>query len=465
MLRKLTAIVLCLCLLISGITVTATAAEERPTPSLYEAVRLFYAVAGKITLHPQEEALADLNGDGSFTLEDATAAFYLACGMKAPLRALAFDAYLWQLGNAASLPDDPLMITDYAAMNTFFRTNAGFVNAAWMLDIDFDTKALLAVPLKSYNSYVTAVCTDTNAVYVSLVTLPTKPDIPYTAYAFITVDKDAVIGKTIVVSSTAETDAVVTGRDLYGRYDCTNAYAGGSRRTYGVDALENGTATAYVSYIVPSTGYAITGMSYIATDDVLFVMCDLRIPAPSEYGLSVVQTVSGSMTIGNGVYNGQTVVLCERFHYPTDAVVGKPIDHQIVYQSEELEFYGEDRYESEGQLITSLEQLKAAYAAERRGSPDYTKGFDDAYFQSHALILLKPYYPVLPYGVTLDGVGVEDNTLHLTVRYTNLDYCLPALYYGRILIEVDARDLVNIDKVECHQEETLIQTLPPSYYE
>ena len=238
MLRKLTAIVLCLCLLISGITVTATAAEEQPTPSLHQAARLFYAVAGKITLHPQEEALADLNGDGNFTLEDATAAFYLASGMKAPLRALAFDAYLWQLGNAASLPDDPLMITDHAAMNTFFRTNAGFIQATWMMNVDFDTQALLAVPLKSCNSYVSAVSTDATAVYVSLVTLPTKPDIPYTAYAFITVDKDAVIGKTIAVSSTAETDTVVTGRDLYGQYDCSNAYTGGSRRIYGVNASE-----------------------------------------------------------------------------------------------------------------------------------------------------------------------------------------------------------------------------------
>ena len=206
-------------------------------------------------------------------------------------------------------------------------------------------------------------------------------------------------------------------------------------------------------------------MHYIATDDVLFVTCDLRIPAPDEYGFSVVQTVSGSMTMENGVYNGQTVVLCERFHYPTDAVVGEPIHHQIVYQSDEFDFYGDDRYESDAQLITSLEELKAAYAAERRGSPDYTEGFDETYFQEHTLILFKPYYHNIPYGVTLDGVGIQDNVLHVTVRFTELDMYQPALYYGRLLIEVDARDAVGMDTVECHEEETLIRTLPPSYYE
>ena len=459
MLRKLTAVFLCLCLMISGVTVNANAAEEQQTPSLYEAARLFYAAAGKITLYPHEEALADLNGDGEFTLSDAVEAFYRANGMTTPLRSLAFDAYLWQLANAASLPDDPLVITDSATETAFFRENKGFVNAAWMLDVDFDTQALLAVPLKNYNSYVNAVNTDATAVYVSLVTLPTKPDIPYTAYALITVDKNAVIGKTVTVSSTAETDAVA-GRDVYGYYDCTNTYTEGARRTFGVDISGNGTASAYVSYVVPSTGYAVTGMRYVATDDVLFVTCDLRIPAPDDYGFSVVQTVSGSMTIESGVYNGQTVVLCERFHYPTDAVVGEPLDHQIVYQSDEFDFYGDDRYESVAQVITSFAELEAAYAAERRGSPDYTEGFDETYFQNRALILFKPYYHNIPYGVTLDGVGVQDDTLHVTVRFTELDMYQPALYYGRILIEVDARDVVGITSVECHEEYTQIQTLP-----
>ncbi len=459
MLRKLTAVILCVCLLMSGVTVTATAQKEQAIPSLYEAARLFYAAAGKITLHPHEETLADLNGDGEFTLSDAVKAFYLANGVKATTKPLAFECYLWQLTNGAFLPDDPSVITDSQTLNAFVQANEGFANAMWMLDVDFDTQALLAVPLQNHNSYVTSVSTDDDAVHVSLVALPMKPDIPYIAYAFITVDKEAVIGKTVSVSSTARTDAV-SGRDVYGRYDCTNACTDGLRRTYAVDASENGTATVDVSYVVPSSGYAVTGMGYLATDDVLFVTCDLRIPSPSACSLSVIQTVSGRMTIGNGVYRGQTVVLCERFHYATDAVVGDPIDHTIVYQSDDLEFYGEDRYETEAELITSLEQLEAAYAAERHGSPDYTEGFDDAYFQRHALILLKPYFSVLPYGVTLDGVGVQDGALHVTVRYTNLDRYLPALYYGRLLIEVDAHNVAGIDTVVCHEEETHIQTLP-----
>ncbi len=458
MLRKLIVFLLCTSMLIGCITVTATAetAASSSAITIEAAARMFYAVAGELTLRAHETALADYDGDGEIGLTDATTAFYRTNGIETAMRSLAFEAYLWELADTVSYGKKPVVIADAEALNAFIGENKGFINAMWMLKIDFEAQALLAVPLTDGSAYVAAVTTDENTVNVSLVALPTATVSPRTAYALITVGKEDVIGKSLTVSSHAETTAVSDHTFLphSGNFKPTGALS----REYGVNAHGSGAATVYVSYTVPSSGYDILGLGYIATEDILYVTCDLRIPAPDDASFTVIEATSGSLTLESGVYTGQEVVFCERFSFPTDTIVGEPIAHNVVYESDHLEFYGED--ETTAELITSLDALQAAYAEERSGSPDYTVGFDDTYFEDHALILVKPFYWILPYGVTIDEVSTDGHTLHVTVRFTNLDYHMPALYHGRLLVEVDAADVADIDTVVCHTEETFIQTLP-----
>lgn len=452
MLRKLTLVLLCALILIHGASVAATA----DTPPLDTASRLFFAVAGELTLRAHEIALADYDGDGEIGLADATTAFYRINGAETAMRPLAFDAVLWELADTVSYGKKPVIIADAEALNAFIGENKGFANATWMLNVRFETQALLAVPLTDGSAYVAAVTTDENTVNVSLVALPTATVSPRTAYALITVSKDDVVGKSLTVSSHAETTAVSDHTFL--PHSGNISSTGSLSREYGVHAGASGTATVYVSYTVPSSGYDILGMGYIATEDILYVTCDLQIPAPEDASFTVIGATSGSLTLESGVYTGQEVVFCERFSFPTATTVGEPIAHKVVYESDHLEFYGED--DTTAELITSLDALQAAYAAEQSGSPDYTLPFDDAYFEDHALILVKPFHYDLPYGVSIDGVGIDGNTLHVTVRITDLDYCLPALYHGRLLVAVDATDIAGIETVVCHTEETLIQTLP-----
>ncbi len=504
MLRKLIVFLLCTSMIIGCITVTATAetAASSSAITIEAVVRIFYAVTGELTLRAHETALADADHNGTLELSDATQAFYRVNGLEPSLpQAIEYTVAYRDVKDTATPSEVDAEVHTFSTAKEWYaftddtHTHIERYQFSWH-PCDFDTHSLLVIPMTTHDRYIASVTADEEHLYITTVTVsdPAVTAFDRTAYAFVAIAKSDLAGKTPLVinyndNSGCYVDPEETILNNYRSLSYAPTACGCEHsRTMVFQSVED--CETFINAHLPVTdhpsydaiktllteelaayddaffetnvllrivnaastsGFTTEDVTYCSTADVLLITTTQQVPMDGDVLLLSGFDSVTYVPVAKEHYSGQEIMTIERNR-------SRHIDYATVYQSGDLDVYGED--ETVAELITSLDVLQAAYAEERSGSPDYTVGFDDTYFEDHALILVKPFYWILPYGVTIDEVSTDGHTLHVTVRFTNLDHHMPALYHGRLLVEVDASDVADIDTVICHTEEALIQTLP-----
>ncbi len=442
MCKKFVCLLLCAALLASGMSIGATAAKPTDSATLSNLARLFYAVAGERSLSAHEIARADVNRNGNIDLQDVTQAFYRLNGQETATVSVAFDMKIWDLDNTRNASTEPFVLESNGDFAAFVADNPQAQMCPDGLRVDFSTHAVIVVPFDITYNYVANVTTDDDTVYVSVVSITNGLFTPNKSFALLTVAKEDIDGKDVSIT----------------RYTTTSSKRSASSQTmtpggasFNGDKLgatcRADDASLSVSYTMPSGGYTFEDLDYVVTDDAFLVICSVLTPRPDDMTLSVIETISASMPIAQGDYHGQPIVLVERFRVDYRLVVGTEIPHKVVFEGELSN--ASPAQQSEAVLITSYDALIDTYSADAKGAPDYTAQFDEAYFEDHALILVKAYYHVLPHEVHIDGVGVQSGTLHVMLRYTNKAYHLPMLYHGRFLVEIPAREAATANGVRC----------------
>lgn len=442
MCKKFVCLLLCAALLASGMSIGATAAKQSDSVTLGHLTRLFYAVAGEHSLRAHEIACADVNHNGNIDLQDVTQAFYRLNGQETATVSVEFDAKIWNLEDTRNQSTDPFVLESNSDLQSFVADNPQAQMCQWDLRVDFNTQSVIVVPFDITYNYVADVTADDDTVYVSVVSITNGLFIPNKSFALLTVAKEDIADKTVSVTRYTATN----GKRSLSSQTMTSGGASFNGDKLGATCRADST-TLSVSYTMPSGGYTIEDMDYVATDDAFLVICSVLTPHPEDSTLSVLETISASMPIAQGDYHGQPIVLVERYRYDYRSVIGTAISHKVVFEGELSN--ASPAQQSDAILITSYDELTAAYNADAKGAPDYTAQFDETYFEEHALILVKAYYHVLPHEVHIDGVGVRSGTLHVMLRYTNKAYHLPMLYHGRFLVEIAAEDAAGIRDVCC----------------
>ena len=450
--KKYVCMFLCVVLLLTALSATVHAETELPADTshdrvitLEDAVHIFGAVCGQQELSAVETALADSNRNGSVDLSDAARAFYYVNGEDTVLpEAVAFSAQYMDVSNGEPLYDEPQVFYDRASFSPFMNKHADVSVYSWLRTYKNTEKALIAVPITNV-SYVASVSVQGDVMHIATVT-PSVVQTPHTAYAFLSVDPQAVEGKTVCVTDYADTSGKLRDPEQTVVYDKIFS------PDYSCTMNEDGkTATFCLNKTMSSLGYEITDMSYIATDDALIVIYDLLVPHRTHGVFTALETINASMTIGAGDYRGQPIVLYERTRERYEPLIGSKMPFDIVF---EQEFSDAQPAENQVELITSLEQLEQVYADDSVYAPDYTEGFTADYFEEHALILVKAYSPNLPESVEIDGLGIWADTITVSILYNFRQWHQPMLYHGRFLLEISAADGEDVKAVhvQSHNE-------------
>lgn len=451
--KKLLSICLCAVFLLASVGTTVFAETGMPADvsrdgevTLEDASRLFFALSGQLTLTAAQTALADNDRNGTVDLSDVTQAFYYVNGKEDLLPvAVAFTAQYMDVSDTARRLEEPLVFYTRSEFSQFAAQHEDVSFYSWLRTFKNTDNALIAVPMTTVG-YVASVSVRDNILDIAVVT-PSVPAAEHTAYAFLSVDPQDIDGKELHVMHYTDT----SGK----RADPTQTvYHNSSGHGYSCTMNEDGqTATFRLSMEMSSLGYDITDMRYITTDDALIVIYDLLVPNRTHGVMTALETITGVMTVDAGDYTGQPIVLYEQTREIYEPIIGIRMPFTTVFQQD---FGNADPAENSTQLITSLEQLEQVYADDHPNAPDYTVGFTQDYFEEHALILVKAYHDVLPEAVTIDGMGVSGETVTVSILFSFREWVLPALYHGRLLLEIDAADGEYIKTVRCQSHHEII---------
>lgn len=470
------------------------------TVGLSDATKLFFAVAGESALTPRETALADLNRNGNVELNEATAAFYHVNGLDASLpEAIDYTADYRDVKDSATLLDDTRDILVFTSSDEWYafteEAHEHIENYQFSWNpCDFDTQALLVIPMAEHDRYIASVTADAEHLYVACVTIsdPTIAAFDRTAYAFVTISKSDLEGRApqlinyadtsgvyadpeetilndykslsyaqasstactgehnrpMVFQSVADCDAFISAHlpaTDYLNYDAINRLLTDEFAAYDEAFFENHVLLRVV-YNASSSGFSIENIAYCATEDALLITRTNQVPMDGDAVLLALCDSVAYVPVLKEHYNGQEIIMIERNR-------SRHVEYTTAYKS--LHAPSEDVVEGSAVLIRSVQELEAVYAAEPAGTPDYTAEFTDTSFENTAYILIRTYATALPTDIEISKIVNNHSQLDVTVDYIfdyQWDVLGPdALSFGRMLIAVPADEIVNAASVKLHE--------------